>query len=463
MSSREVKVDDDDIFTEQHININDLALAIMNNPKLSVLEGRFRAASVVALMIYLGGDTTSYLYIPYHKALDWYLEYVAYVGSLVRDPTDEEVIQGFKKDNLDDDAMVRLTMMLYALLNRTKVLDNWTKLPLNEKIDKLNDMTFEHVQKLVARANIPRLHKYMPSMSNLLCHLKRVRLRLHTWQHALEGVVPDVKLVGFVVVVADRNGTELKYVEPTLEEYDAKIVDGCKFKSVDVIYDEINTRHTVLFGKDASALDIINGAIGSAARVVRKVRVRELRDARTRLSSDPVRGLTCANKKQIILGFHEQHADYTAEYMKLVRERMGGDTAVELTVEYDLIMMSLDGAELPWIEMGWTDPADDVTESNAGHDGIGGNMLSPTGDNSSREDENDEDMGQNELDGFSTSADEEEDEDDSLYANEEVEALENALNRYDDGEELVRYFEDLDADDDVRDHMITTINDNWSD
>ena len=82
--------------------------------------------SIVALFNLLGVDTTSYLYLPYTKALTWYLELIEFVGSLVRLPNLEEASEGWPLV-LDDGAVKRLFIALYPCRNPTAIA-RWTSM-----------------------------------------------------------------------------------------------------------------------------------------------------------------------------------------------------------------------------------------------------------------------------------------------------------------------------------------------
>ena len=129
-----------DSFSEEYWCCNDLATQIQGYPGFSKLRAgtteeivalEHRVPSVIALFILLGGDTTSYLYLPYTKSLEWYLSHAEFVGALVRIPSEEEKREGWPLV-LDEEAVKRLFKVLYACRN-PDAIDRWTSLPLPER------------------------------------------------------------------------------------------------------------------------------------------------------------------------------------------------------------------------------------------------------------------------------------------------------------------------------------------
>ena len=89
-------------FTEEFVCCDQLSESIKSNTAWNwrvgdtsvEVERSLRVPSIVALFNLLGGDTTSYMHLPYTKALTWYLELIEFVGSLVRLPNLEEASEG---------------------------------------------------------------------------------------------------------------------------------------------------------------------------------------------------------------------------------------------------------------------------------------------------------------------------------------------------------------------------------
>lgn len=150
-------------FIEEFVCCNQLADSINTAPSLAStsIPRSERVRSVVALFILLGGDTTSYLYLPYGKGLSTYLLYAEFVGSLVRKPSDEEKAAGWTV-MIDEDAARRLFMVLYACRNPTAI-NGWTSTILSARIEELHKLSYLDMQKRVASVVFPLTMRFMPS------------------------------------------------------------------------------------------------------------------------------------------------------------------------------------------------------------------------------------------------------------------------------------------------------------
>jgi hypothetical protein len=201
-------------FSEEYWCCNDLATQIKAYPGFSKLRAgtteevvafEYRVPSVIALFILLGGDTTSYLYLPYAKSLEWYLSHAEFVGALVRILTEEELREGWPLVS-DEEAVKRLFKMLYACRN-PDAIDRWTSLPLPERYAALRDTSYEDLESKVARCVFPLTMRFMPKWALMVQHLLRAQHRLRTWYNADLSAPPDVPLVGHVVLMAPPSGT----------------------------------------------------------------------------------------------------------------------------------------------------------------------------------------------------------------------------------------------------------------
>ena len=182
-------------FTEEYVCCNQLADSINAHPAVGSIPRSDRVRSVVALFILLGGDTTSYLYLPYAMSLSSYMKYADFVKSLVRQPTEEEKGQGWTVV-LDSEAVKRLFMVLYACRNPTAV-SGWTSTIVSAQIEELRKLSYMDMQKRVAKVVFPLTMRCMPSLSLLEQHMKRAQHRLNTWLHAGQREPPDLPMIGF--------------------------------------------------------------------------------------------------------------------------------------------------------------------------------------------------------------------------------------------------------------------------
>ena len=198
-SVQEVDIGNERTFKEELFCCNDLVLSIQEHASLNSFPMYLRVKCIVGLMILLGGDTTSYLYLPYALALDWYLLHSEYVGCLVCAPSESESALGWSL-RFDNDAVVRLMKLLYACRNPA-VLSGWTSLVPTERSLRLTEISYESLEKLVAREVFPKTMRFMPNLDVLRAHSNRALHRLQTYDHCLLRHAPDLPLIGFSAVM----------------------------------------------------------------------------------------------------------------------------------------------------------------------------------------------------------------------------------------------------------------------
>jgi hypothetical protein len=231
-------------YYKEYIHLNALYISIVNHKKLDVLNEEHRVPSIVALFIILGGDTTSYLYLPYKMAIEAYLDCVSMIGSLVKLVETDNKFKMVIDKGEDLSKMKKLMIVLYAYRNPKVLKDQggWSKFH-NENIERMNKLKYEIMQREVAFICIPRffrltlylnlsslftnfcflclyIFRYMPSARNLDFHVDRACLRMRTWGHAIYGRNPDVKLLGFIAHLRKTEGSHITnepILEPTYE------------------------------------------------------------------------------------------------------------------------------------------------------------------------------------------------------------------------------------------------------
>jgi hypothetical protein len=421
MSKQDLTINES-IISEEYINCNELATSVMNHVGLSSIPLKQRVPSVVLLMIILGGDTTSYLYLPYVKSLTWYSEHADFVGSLVTEHVNEseqdltecevqfnQIQSQFACLKIDVSAAKKLMILLYCLRN-PKVVPRWNQYPHPEQTGKLKELTYLYVQKIVARSNIPKVFRYMMSIPNLVEHLKRCLLRFFTWSYARIDIVPDVPLIGFIYSLVKKVNIEesIELNSPTYSDIEQRSAEY-RVIMVKPSIIEKNTTHTELFGKDGPSVDdILAGARNAASRTtsISVSQLRDLKAAHHRLTKEAHNEPTMAMKRVILIRYHNQKEGVTKEDMKTLRQRMG-KTKASIDIVYDEVIKSLTtptdsnsntiSLDLPWVQMGLEDEIPTIT--NEGEDGDGGDGRGgESGDDVYVDDDDDDDDDSDALD-----------------------------------------------------------------
>jgi len=391
-----------DSFTEEFMCCNQVADSINTNPSLSSAAASIprseRVRSVVALFILLGGDTTSYLYLPYGKALTTYLTYAEYVKSLVRNPTDEEKEEGWTAV-LDEEAVKRLFMVLYACRNPTAI-SGWTSTILSAQIEELRKLSYMDMQKRVANVVFPLTMRFMPSWSLAQQHMFRSQHRLHTWANAGMSSPPDVPRVGFTFLLtrkrtAEEGGMddacddERRLEAPTEATVAALCSSGYEVSVVPNIGPE-NTTLAELFGNEMPMDVLLRASKARAPRALEKAKELKVRlapllaAARTKMGAVPQIKLTAPQSRAVVVAF-KVHGGISPRDLSTVRNKMKG--AVNASKEFNELVVSQDGKAFPWKEMGAPDVIpgltviDDEDEGDGdGGDGDGGGDGDSDGD-----------------------------------------------------------------------------------
>ena len=194
------------------------------------------------------------MYIPYVKALSWFLLHAVHIGSLVRVPSDVEATLGMSII-LDINSVNRLFKMLYICLN-PRVVPGWKSMLPSECAAVVDALECEDIEKRIAREVFPRVQRFMPSKDNLKWHIARAQQRLQTWHNARLLNPRDVQLTGFVVFMRSRPGAmideqEKRIEEPSLEDIEAN--DEWLLLRVEPIVERVNRTLSWLFGGDDPA------------------------------------------------------------------------------------------------------------------------------------------------------------------------------------------------------------------
>ena len=280
-----------DSFSEEYWCCNDLATQIQGYPGFSKLRAgtteeivalEHRVPSVIALFILLGGDTTSYLYLPYTKSLEWYLSHAEFVGALVRIPSEEEKREGWPLV-LDEEAVKRLFKVLYACRN-PDAIDRWTSLPLPERYAVLRNTSYEELGSKVARCRFPLTMRFMPKWALMVQHLLRAQHRLRTWYNADLRTPPDVPLVGHVVLMAPPSGAMgeggIERLEaPTEAAVAARRAQGWTVLRVEPNVAPENTTLVEYFGPSLPPEVLFRGTKARAPRSAERARAEQARRA----------------------------------------------------------------------------------------------------------------------------------------------------------------------------------------
>jgi len=315
-------------------------------------------------MIFLGGDTTSYLFLPYTLALEWYLQHSDYVGCLVCVPSEPEVALGWSL-RFDYEAVVRLTKMLYACRNPT-ALPGWTSLVPAERAIRLTEISYESLEKLVAREVFPKTMRFMPNPDVLRAHSNRALHRLQTYDHAVLRDAPDLPLIGLLIVmrkgVSDMLGDEQDFqlLEPPVAEVTARIVDGWRVSRVEPIVDRVNRTLAWLFGDEDPAELLIRSkqekkqtaqsSEQDAGRLLKMASL--LAGARTRLKPGSKLRPTVPQMSAVVLAY-KRHKGATQREISDIRKRIKGkDKTVAM---FDSVVQNCVEGGIPWMQMGAPD------------------------------------------------------------------------------------------------------------
>jgi len=314
--------------------------------------------SVIALFILLGGDTTSYLYLPYTKSLEWYLAHAEFVGALVRTPTAEEKMEGWPLV-LDEEAIKRLFKVLYACRN-PDAIDRWTSLPLPERYAVLRDTSYEELESKVARCRFPLTMRFMPKWALMVQHLLRAQHRLRTWYNADLSDPPDVPLVGHVVLMApplgtmDEGGIE-RLEAPTEATVAARRAQGWSVLRVEPNVAPVNTTLVEYFGPVLPTEVLFRGTKARAPRSAERARAEQakraplLAEARAKMKAQPPLKLTKPLMVAVAVAL-KVYEGGSARDLATLRESM--NTAQNTRAVFDALVRSRGDCGFPWQEMG---------------------------------------------------------------------------------------------------------------
>ena len=317
-----------------------------------------RVPSVIALFILLGGDATSYLYLPYTKSLEWYLAHAEFVGALVRTPTEEENREGWPLA-LDEEAVKRLFKVLYACRN-PRAIDRWTSLPLPERYAALRDTSYEELESKVARCVFPLTMRFKPKWALMAQHLLRAQHRLRTWYNADLRSPPDVPLVGHVVLMAPPSGTMdeggiEKLEAPTEATVAARCEQGWSVMRVEPNVAPVNTTLAEYFGPVLPPEVLLRGTKARAprsaerARKEREKRAPLLAEARARMKPQSPHKPTKPHMVAVAVALKVFEGG-TARDLATLRESM--NSAQNARAVFDELVLSRGESGFPWREMG---------------------------------------------------------------------------------------------------------------
>jgi hypothetical protein len=358
-------------FEEQYWCCDDLANEIKALPELSkqragtaeeepepVVALEQRVPSVIALMILLGGDTTSYLYHPYTRSLAVYLAHAEFVGALTRPPTAQEEAEGWPLA-VDKEAATRLFKLLYACRN-PGAIDRWTSLPLSERSTALRGMSYFDLEQKVARCVFPLTMRFMPKWTLLVQHILRAQHRLRTWYNADLSAPLDVRLLGFVVVMkppatAMVDGGVERLEAPTEAAVAARCADGWVVDRVEPNIAPVNTTLTEYFGPVFPADVLLRGAKARAPRSAegasaeKLARAPLLASARARMKPTSLLKPRMDHMVAVAVAFKAYEGGSVRELTALRKSMKGSGNA---SLVFNNLVLSRKGKSFPWTEMG---------------------------------------------------------------------------------------------------------------
>ena len=213
-------------FESEFINVNELVQVIQEDPRLASLTTGSRVRSVIAVAVLLGGDTTNgWKGITPGKGLGWYLENVAFVGSIIKDAAGEEREAGWWVVR-NPHAVERLMKVWYVSLNHAAFSQhfgtNWAGLSASERAEKLGSLEYLTLERVVAKKRVPQVQYFVPSSLNADYCGRRMQKRLDGWCKALELNPPMPPLLGFEVKVAKDGGGTDTLVEPSAADLEER-------------------------------------------------------------------------------------------------------------------------------------------------------------------------------------------------------------------------------------------------
>ena len=340
-------------FQEQIFCCNDLASAVMSHHSLVSLHLDHRVPSVVSLLVLLGGDTTSYMYFPYGKALAWYLEHATAIGSLVRDATASESDRGWSV-LLDPPAVQRLMKVLF-ICRYPSLLPGWTSMQPSERLQALSEIEYEELEKRVALRNFPQTTSFMLSPVNLMWHVLRTQQRVQTWKYATRRNFPDFPLAGFVLFLRPRAGSmcedaaEVRLEEPTRAEIAAHA--HMEVERVEPLVDMVSRTLSFLFGGQNPAEVLLSRKRTTSSRAPRVAANTGplLAGARERLKPGSKVVPTVPQMKAVVLAYKKVKGAGRQQLTE-VRRSMKGKAETSAAFKAVLEVCGADGP--PWVHMG---------------------------------------------------------------------------------------------------------------
>lgn len=427
MTSQKVNDGSGSLFEEEYVCCNDYARAIRRHPSLSCIElEQMRVPSVVALFTLLGCDTTSYLYLPFIKALGWYLAHADYVGALVQTPTAQEEAEGWPFV-LDEEAVKRCFKLLYSCRN-VGAIDKWTSLPLPERFAALRSIRYEDLEKKVARCVFPLTMLFMPNWELALQHMLRAQHRLCIWHNADLDAPVHVPLVGFVVVFkrtaacaamgdsAAADGGEVRLGAPTEAAVASKCAGGFEVERVEPNVAMVNTPLAELFGGEVPRDVLLRGTRPRGLRSVEKASAEKMKRApllaaaRKKLSkAAPQPRVLVAEMLAVAVAFKVNCGGSARELTALRASMKGPGNAAKV---FAALVVSVSGTGFPWKEMGAPDEAPrglgaEEAEDPADTEGEGADEAREDVDDDGAYSDGDSDDGDGDDDGAAEDEDEE--------------------------------------------------------
>ncbi len=197
-----VQLDDDEYW-----DCNIIVPKIEADPRLEFIDHSLRVATVVAMNIFNGGDTThSIRGITQVSGLKILLKHVAWIGEIVRFPSEDDLRNG-KTLVLNWDAYQKMAMIVYAERDHAVFVPKaWPGMGVAERGQALLSLGgYEAMEKLMAKAKIPDVQQFMLSLPNLKFAYERAQARLITWYNADTLTPLEIPLCGFDIHVREND------------------------------------------------------------------------------------------------------------------------------------------------------------------------------------------------------------------------------------------------------------------
>mmetsp|Transcript_32620 Transcript_32620/g.38274 ORF Transcript_32620/g.38274 Transcript_32620/m.38274 type:complete len:1849 (+) Transcript_32620:1794-7340(+) len=205
------------------INCKEAMYCIERDPRLLFLDKFFKVPTFIAICIALGGDTTHATKgVTHLKGIPWILNQLKWIGSILREPTQEERDDGFNF-GINYTAFQRMFMLIHAQLHHSAICDRWDSKGVTEQGRYLDEIGYAEFEKVIGLVALKEMG-FMPSEANMEFIAGRTLSRLQTWLNTLIPKPIPFPIKGFDVIVMNENGQDERVSEPRPDSIDFELV-----------------------------------------------------------------------------------------------------------------------------------------------------------------------------------------------------------------------------------------------